>query len=895
MADEDLEPLSAGLAERYLIEERLGRGATATVFLAADLRHGRRVALKVLNSALGAALGAERFHREIRLHARLQHPHILPLYDSGAVAGRLFFTMPYVETGSLRDRLDREGPLPLPHVLHVASQVAEALAYAHALGIVHRDIKPENILLSVTGDAMLADFGIAWAVDQGGPREAALPAENSDGEAHPRLTQAGVALGTPAYMSPEQSEGEEVDGRSDIYALASVIYETLAGALPFPGRNARAIIARRLTEPPPSVREARPEVPVGVDLALGRAMRRQATERFETVSEFADALVAGMVPEEVAPLPAPPAAWPLRRMVAPLLVFAGLLIGAFAAWRMLAGSAGLSGQQMVAVLPFKNLGPPGDQYFADGLTEEITNRLAGLSGMRVISRTSADQYRSTSKSLREIGEELGAGYVLEGSVRWDRTANGPGRVRVTPQLIRVKDDSHLWSEQYDAELTEVFGIQASIAERVTSALDVALRAPERTGLAAGTTRNPEAYDHYLRGNEYLGRSNELPDITAAADLFEKAVALDPRFALALARLSRAYSAMYWFYHDKSETRLALARAAADSALRLVPDLPEGRIALGLYYYWGHLDYQRALAELERARRRQPSNSDLLSAIGYVERRRGRWNDAIARFTEALRYDPRSNVRAMDIGDTYFSIRLYREAERSLDRAITLSPDWATPYAYKANLYLVWRGDLPRARAVLGQALARLGPGRLAPAMIGAERVSASLLTADSLFAPMVDALTPLSFAGDSARYYLLKAEASYFRRRTEQQHAYADSALGLLESALRGRPNDARLQARLGLAYAFVNRRADALRAGRRAVELLPISLDANSGPFMLSNLARIHVLLGEFEEAIGRLEPLLRIPCWISPAELRADPVWAPLRSHPRFQQLIQDSTTTA
>src|SRR5688572_12600007 len=277
--------LAAELADHYLIEEELGRGGSATVYLAQDLRHGRRVALKVLHSALGAALGMERFQREIRTHARLQHPHILPLYDSGTAAGRLYYTMPYVEAGSLRDRLRRAGRLEPPAAVQLALEVASALAYAHRLGIIHRDLKPENIMLSPTGEAILADFGIAYALGQ--PGDTAGP----DTPSGPRLTETGVTVGTPTYMSPEQAAGdEELTGRSDQYALAAVIYETLAGHPPFIGPNARAILARKLTATPSPLRSFRADVPEAVDQVLMRALSRHPHERFGSMEEFARAL-----------------------------------------------------------------------------------------------------------------------------------------------------------------------------------------------------------------------------------------------------------------------------------------------------------------------------------------------------------------------------------------------------------------------------------------------------------------------------------------------------------------------------------------------------------------------------------------------------------------------------
>jgi serine/threonine-protein kinase len=888
------ERLAAELADRYLMEEELGRGASATVFLAQELRHGRRVALKVLHTALGAALGVERFQREIRTQARLHHPHILPLYDSGTAAGRLYYSMPYVAAGTLRDWLKRAGRLEVPTAVQLATEVASALAYAHALGVIHRDLKPENVMISPTGQAILADFGIAYAVDEGVASSGDTPSG--------RLTETGITVGTPAYMSPEQAAGDEaLTGRSDQYALAALVYEMLAGKPPFTGPNARAILARKLTSPPPPLREARPDMPAQLEEVLLRALSRYPADRFESMEGFAHALSAA-VGDRPTPLPVPagPPA-PAARRLSPAVValgLAALAAGGVVAARLVsrpeagvARSTGEAADRVLVVLPFKNLGAPADQYFADGLTEEITSRLASLPGLRVISRTSAEQYRTTTKTLKEIGTELGAGFVLEGSVRWERSDSGAGRIRVTPQLIQAADDSHLWADAYEVELTEVFRIQSEIAERVTAALDLALQAPERVTLASAGTRSPEAYDFYLRGNEYAGRSYSRSNIEAAADLYQKSVALDSTFALAQARLAQAHSAMYWFYYDRSPARLASAKAAVDAALRLSPELPEARTAQGYYYYWGLRDYTRALAEFERALERQPSNSDLLAAIGYVERRRGRWDEATARMSEALRYDPRSALRTLDLADTYMSVRRYAEAERTYDRAIQLAPDWAEPYAYKAMLYLVWRGDLTHARAVVGQALTRVNAGRLAQALLISDAISAALLTSDSLHAATVETVDPSSFDGDTARFHLLLAEAAHYQGRAAAARAHGDTARSLLERQVRAQPDDAKLLVRLALAHARAGRKPDAIAAGRRAAELLPPEKDANSGPFVLTHLAEIYTIVGEPDLAIQTLRPLLTLPSWISVPELQSDPTWAPLREHPRFGELAPRS----
>ncbi len=894
MTDAERSSLADALAGRYLIEREVGRGAAATVYLAQDLRHGRRVALKVLHSELGAALGVERFQREIRTQARLQHPHILPLFDSGSAAGRLFCTMPYVEGGSLRDRLRRDGQLPVDTAAQLAAEVASALTYAHALGVIHRDIKPENILISGSGHALLTDFGIAFAIEDG------------SGHARPsRITESGITLGTPTYMSPEQSVGDEtVDSRSDIYSLAVVVYETLSGAPPFSGPNPRAIMARRLVERPPSLDIARPGLPATAVAAVERALARQPADRFETASDFAVAL-CGRAEDGAGVAEAMPSArQPWGRRVGLVALAVVLLVGAVVVGprvlrRGAAAPAAATGPRMIVVLPFKNLGDSADAYFADGLTEELTSRLASLTGLRVISRTSAEQYRASTQSLKAIGAELGAGYVLEGSVHLDRSGQGGGvggaRVRVRPRLIAVADDSQLWSEPYEVELTQVFRVQSEIAEAVTRELDVALRAPEREALAAAGTSDPEAYDFYLRGNDYLGRSNQHVDLANAARLYQQAVEADPRFAAAWAKLARCHSQIYWHYYDRTQGRLDLAKEALDSAVRLGPTLTETHMAQGFYAYWGRLDLEGAEREFEAALRLQPSSSELLQALGYVDRRRGRWEKSLARFVEALRYDPRSGVRNFDVGDNYLSLHLFNEADHYLERAMTLSPDWSNPYVYRAWLQVIWRGDLARGRALMAQGLSRIEPGRFAPSLQTGDRISASLVTADSAFWPMLDGLSLATFTGDTVRYHLLKAEAASFRRDAARERAHGDSARALIEFRLRPRPDDAKMLATLALAYSHLRRHAEAIRAGERAAELLPLKSDAVSGPFIQAYLARVYIAAGRNDQAIAILEELMAADSWITPAELRADPVWDPLRGHPRFRRLAESAPPAA
>ena len=865
------ERLAVALQERYRIERRpdgslalLGRGGTATVYLAHDLRHDRPVALKVVHPELSASVGTERFLREIRFVARLSHPHILPLFDSGESEGLLYYVMPHVSGESLRQRLEREGRLAVPSAVRIACQMGLALDYAHRNGVIHRDIKPENILLD--GDqAIVADFGIATA------REAA-----SDD----RLTEAGLAVGTPAYMSPEQAGGAaQVDGRSDVYSLACVLYEMLSGQPPFTGPTPQAVMAQQVLATLPGIRTRRPDVPEGVERALAKALAKEPTDRFATAQELTVAL-------EEAGGPSPGRRPASRRRAAALLAAGAVAATAFLfALGLQRGEPERGEPPRIAVLPFDNLGAGEDGYFADGITEEITSRLAMIPTLGVISRTSAEQYRGSRKSIKEIGRELGVAYILEGSVRWEKSPAG-SRVRVTPQLIRVSDDQHLWAGRFDEKLEEVFEVQSRIAEQVAAELDLALKVPEHEALAAKPTENLQAYDFYLRGNDFLAKAGDPEAVHVAERMYMQATELDPGFALAFARLARA---RIWAFHfsDRTAAQLAAARAAVDSALALDPDLPEAHLALGQIHYWGALDYEAALREFRLAHAGDPGNGDIAWARGLVERRLGQWEQALASLRRAVELDPRSVVKHMDVFEVYLRQRQYAPAEQYVDRALALQPD-APLSIFKAMLVVTRDGDLKAATRVLEEGIRRAGVDEIAAWSPQFDLGAALWLRLPDSVQRAVDAVTVERVGGDSAGYYLLQARVLRLRGRGPASRAYFDSAATVLEGRTASRPDDPALHADLAYAYAGLGRREAAIREGRLALELRPPSRDTWLGVDMLRNLAIVYASLGEADSAVKQLRVLLEVPSWISVPALRADPTWAPIRRDPGFRGLI-------
>ncbi|MEO8194665.1 MAG: protein kinase [Gemmatimonadales bacterium] len=588
--------LESALSSRYRLDRELGRGGMATVFLALDLRHERRVALKVLHPELSSALGPDRFLREIKLAARLNHPHIVPLFDSGEAAGFLYYVMPVVEGESLRDRLLRDGKVALEEALNLVRGIASALDYAHRQNIVHRDIKPENVMLQ-DGEAVVMDFGIAKAVS--------VAADET-------LTQTGMMIGTPAYVSPEQAAGESlVDGRSDQYSLACVLYEMLSGKKPFTGATAQAVLSKRFSDPVPSIRSVYADATDYLETALLRALAKDAGERFTTTMDFAKALVASHL--------STPDGSPIQ--------------------------GGGSAVKSIAVLPFNNMSsdPEGD-FFADGIAEEIINALSKIKALKVSSRTSSFTFKGKNEDIREIGRRLQVNTILEGSVR-----KAGKRLRLTAQLINASDNAQLWAERYDRELEDVFEIQDEIASSIVAALRVVLSDDEKRAIEQVQTANVEAYGFYLRGRQYF-HQHRRKSHEYARQMFERAIELDPEYALAYAGVADCCSFLYQYF-DASPNNLKRADAASMRALELAPALAEAHASRGL-------------------------------AVSLSSR----FEEADRHFEMAMRLDAKSFEAAYFYARSCVSQGKNEEAAKWYERAISVRPDDYASLALLATVY-----------------------------------------------------------------------------------------------------------------------------------------------------------------------------------------------------------------
>ncbi len=874
----------------YKILEKLGEGGMGIVYKAHDMKLDRTVALKFLPPFLSGDVNEkERFYQEARAASALLHPNVAVIFEVNEHEGRIFLAMEYVEGQTLKKLIEEGEDISIKKALDIAIQAGEGLAAAHEKGIVHRDVKSDNIMITPKGQVKVMDFGLAKV------------------RGATKLTKAGSTIGTAAYMSPEQAQGEEVDLRSDIFSFGVVLYELLTGRVPFRGEHQAALIYSLINEDPAPIARYNEKAGPELERVVMKALAKDREERYQHIDDLLADLRRerkqleytrqGYVttPTISASVTGKPTSRKLKKILIPGIALAVIIAIGIILFIIRPGSQGGSpagsSRKMLVVLPFDNLGTPDEDYFADGITEEITGRLSGLSGLGVIARTSAMQYKKTTKSLQQIGNDLGVQYVLQGTIRWGTSSEGGKRVRINPALVNVADGTQIWSQPYDAVFSDVFKLQSDIATEVANALGMTLLQPERASLEAHPTENSAAYDYYLRGINYYRRSYEYQDIRIALDMFHKAIDLDPKFSLAYAKIAETEAEMYWFFFDHTPERLVKAKKAADEALQLDPNSVEGHISLGFYYYWGFLDYDNALREFFLAQKSRPDDSNILLAIGSVYRRQGKMEEAAVAMNKAANLDPRSSEVAYNTSQTYCLLRRYPEAERMLNNAISLAPDVLDRYAFKILICLLSSGDTAKAQAVLRDASSI--PGYENHSSIRQARVWIASIKGNYREVLMLASSSPEALIDNQFEYlpkYQVIAFADEMMNEPDKARRAYDSARIVVERKVASQPDDARYHSALGIAYAGLGRKEDAFLEGKQGVKLLPIDKEAWRGAYRVRDLALIETMVGDYDGAINNLETLLSSPTDLSATFVRVNPVWSRLWGQPRFQRLMEE-----
>lgn len=851
-----LRTVAEGLADRYQVEREIGRGGMATVFLATDLRHPRQVAVKVLNPDLAGLVNARRFLEEVRLLARLQHPHILPLFDSGEVGGQPFYVMPYLPDASLQRRLATEGRLSVSAALAIAQDVAGALDFAHRHGVVHRDIKPANILLS-DGHALVADFGIAHAM-------------RLDPDSSRRLTATGIALGTPGYMSPEQALGErEVSGQADIYALGAVVHEMLAGEPPFTGPSSQAIIARALTEPPPPLTRLRPEAGERLSGAVQRALATDPARRFDSASAFAAALTAH---ESRAPALAGPRR---RSLVAALLVVAVLIAGVGLA-RLLRGPAASPQGVRLAVLPFRESGTGPVAGFVPGLANALRSDLATLPSLDVVAAYSLDALGDSVRQPRFLARQLGVTHVLTGTVQWDRGPDGTPRVRIDPELIDIRQPTERTDrgEPLIESVDELYRAQSRVAGRIARSLGLSLSAEAATRLERPPTKVRAAYEAYLTAQVSEGDGRQ------ARPYLEQAIALDSTFADAWGQLAMALVSE----HRTSPTVAleARSREAKDRGLSL--DSTSVSVLIGALFYERHVsrDVAAATRLAEAALRLAPGNPDVMQTAAAALFQARRYDRALAIATRAASLDPRNASAVNRVENLQQWMGDLAAARVTAGRAMAAS-QWRIDFI---NLDSVWLPLLAGDTAGVDRFTASLPDDQTRGALLAkADRDWLQGWALDPVSRRAGLAL--LQQSDDRLYYFTARTRDAWLARDPRATARWADSAAVAGAARVRALPREERLRLAMAYALALSGRCDEAVAQADTAHQTRSVWQDGFFGAGVSLVRAEVLAVCGRRAAALSLLDSLSQLPGFVTPGWLSVDPHFASLRRDTTFARL--------
>jgi len=846
----------------YKIVERIGVGGMGEVYLAEDTELNRQVALKFLPYETCQDEDCRaRFIREAKAAAKLIHPNIVTIHEVSEFKGRPYFAMDYCEGQTLLELIKAQR-LTIDQIIDLAIHICEGLQEAHEAGIIHRDIKPSNIILDAKGRPKLVDFGLAAV------------------RGMEKITKKGSTLGTIGYMSPEQVKGEQVDRRSDLFSLGILLYEMIAGRRPFMQDSNAAEFNAIINNTPEPLLRYKADIPENLQRIVTKLLEKNPDLRYQGASDVMADLKKSALTQE---LTQKRGFWWKKGVFALGIVAVMIIIGYkfYGDFLSRLSRPPDSGRKMLVVLPFENLGNPDEEYFTDGMTDEIISRLASINSLGVISRTSAFAYKSTNKILPEIAKELGVDYVLEGSVRWDKSG-GIEKVRILPQLICVSDDSHIWSKVYERDLMEVFAVQSEIASEIARALDTALLESEKKEIDIVLTKSSEAYHYYLRAKEHWNnaRSSDL-----AIKMLEKAVAIDSNFSQAYSMLTKLYGYEYLNNLGQKELRYQQAMKAAEKAFQMSNGHVEGYIARGYFLYYCNRDYDQALEQFSSALKQKPNSSELLDALAFVLRRQGRWEEALENQRLAHQLDPRNFNTVDGMVRTLYLMHHLDEAMKIVRDGLEWAPDNERMLIWNVMLVGAIGADFEEIRA----ATKRLQQFARAPVFnYWAEKIDRYLRDYESALSRRNE---PGDYAAcDSVEFYLGRGEIYSFLGEKEISRQYYDSVRLVCEGRLTAQPDNAWHHIDLATAYAGLGRIPEALDHGARAMELLPVSRDALHGVNILHSMTVVYTMVGKYEEAIDLLEYLLTHPSSEQINFVRFHPQWDPLRSHLRFQALLKN-----
>jgi serine/threonine protein kinase/Tfp pilus assembly protein PilF len=869
----------------YELLEEVGRGGQGVVFRARQKSLNRTVALKVISLGQWASKAhLKRFRREAEAAASLDHPSIVPIYEVGEREGSCYFSMKFIEGGQL-DEVVRHAPMSIRQATELIAKVARTVHYAHEHGILHRDIKPGNILLDAKGEPHLTDFGLARLV-----------------ETESTVTRTLEVLGTPSYMAPEQAAANnaELTSATDVYGLGAVLYQLVTGHPPFAGGTTYETIKLLLDTDPRQPRVLNPKIDRELSTICLKCLEKDPQRRYSSALALAEDLEHWLKHEPIGARRSGffthARKWVRRKPAIAALIASLVALAAALGWNVwkseLISHPVTNG---IAVLPFENLSnDPNNAYFAEGIQEEILTRLTSIADLKVISRTSTQRYQSKPRNLSQIAKQLGVANILEGSVQ-----KAADQVRVNVQLINAQTDSHLWADTYDRKLTDIFGVESEIAKRIAESLQAKLTGREEQALVVKPTNNPEAYDAYLRGlalearNYFSSYSSALEGKTIG--FFERAVQLDPNFALAWARLSRANAYIYTNPVDHTNARRDATKRALENAQKLAPNSPETLLALGYYEYWVLRDYGAAKTTFGRVSKMLPGRSEVAAALGRVTRREGHWNESIAYFEQALVLDPRNVELLMDAAWTYATLRQFPAALKLYDRVLDITPNDPDVMAAKARIYQA-QGNLQEAARFLS-AINEQTPS----AIIFGTKITQ--LEFERNYGEAIRLLQArlVQFHFDSeyskATTQALLAFAQRFAGDTAGAKVTAEQARNTLEQLYNNQPEHPAFATTLSQVYSVMGEKNLALKIAEGAF-VLPFAKDPVAGADLEENLALIQTIFGENGRAISTLTQLLQTPYAslsyfsspITPALLRLDPIWDPLRSDPRFQKLCEE-----